>query len=116
MDKQEEEQRVFDIAKQDVPFLQYLELVKHDDRPDFILKKNKDGCKIGLEHFRADVYHVQDENSSHISDGHTILNGSKDEIYQKYHSFAVNNLWTDEIFEKATNELYNRLIKGSNVK
>lgn len=39
MDKQEEEQRVFDIAKQDVPFLQYLELVKHDDRPDFILKK-----------------------------------------------------------------------------
>ena len=112
MDKQEEEQRVFDMAKQDIPFLRNLELVTHDDRPDFILK-DKNGRKIGLEHFRADVYRVQDENSSHISGGHTILNDSKDEIFQKYHPFAVNNSWTDEIFENAVNELYNKLIKGS---
>lgn len=112
MDKQEEEQRVFDMAKQDVPFLQNLKLITHDDRPDFILK-DKDGHKIGLEHFRADVYRVQDKNSSHISGGHTILNDSKDRIFQKYHPFAVNDSWTDEIFENAVNELYNELIKGS---
>ena len=112
MDKQEEEQRVFDMAKQDISFLRNLELVTHDDRPDFILK-DKNGCKIGLEHFRADVYRVQDENNSHISGGHTILNDSKDEIFQKYHPFAVNNLWTDEIFEDAINELHNKLIKDS---
>ena len=50
-----EERQVFDMAKQDIPFLKDLELVKHDDRPDFILK-DKDGRLIGLEHFRADVY------------------------------------------------------------
>lgn len=108
----EEEQRVFNMAKQDIPFLKHLELVTHDDRPDFVLK-DKDGHKIGLEHFRADVYRVQDENSPHISGGHTILNDYKDEIFRKYHPFAVNNSWTDEIFENATNELCNRLIKGS---
>ena len=112
MGKQEEEQRVFDMAKQDIPFLRNLELVTHDDRPDFILKDINDR-KIGLEHFRADVYRVQDENSFHISGGHTILNDSKDEIFQKYHTFAVNNSWTDEISENAINELYIKLIKGS---
>lgn len=33
-----EERQVFDMAKQDIPFLKDLELVKHDDRPDFVLK------------------------------------------------------------------------------
>lgn len=112
MTKQEEERRAFDMAKLDVPFLRNLELVKHDDRPDFVLK-DKNGRKIGLEHFRADVYRVQDINSSHIKGGHTILNKSKDEIFQKYHQFAVNDSWTDEIFENAMNELFNKSIKGS---
>lgn len=58
-----EERQVFDMAKQDIPFLKGLELVKHNDRPDFILK-DKDGRLIGLEHFRADVYQVQDKDSS----------------------------------------------------
>jgi hypothetical protein len=53
-----EERQVFDMAKQDIPFLKDLELVKHDDRPDFVLK-DKNGRIIGLEHFRADVYHGQ---------------------------------------------------------
>lgn len=103
MDKQEE-RRIFDMAKQDVPFLSHLELVAHDDRPDFVLK-DMYGRKIGLEHFRADVYRVQDENSSHVSGGHTILNKSKDEIYQKYHPAAVNNTWTDKLVENASNEV-----------
>lgn len=30
---------------------------QNDDRPDFVVK-DKDGHKIGLEHFRADVYRV----------------------------------------------------------
>ena len=99
--KQQEEQHVFDMAKRDVPFLQHLELVSHDDRPDFVLRDEK-GRKIGLEHFRADVYRVQDENSSHVSGGHTILNKSKDDIYQKYHLVAVNNTWTDELIKNAS--------------
>ena len=33
---------------------------QNGDRPDFVVK-DKDGHKIGLEHFRADVYRVQDE-------------------------------------------------------
>jgi len=32
------------MAKQDVPFLQNLELIVHDDRPDFVLR-DKDGRK-----------------------------------------------------------------------
>ena len=55
----QEERKVFDMAKQDVPFLKNLELVKHDDRPDFILK-DKNGRIIGLEHFRADVKWLAD--------------------------------------------------------
>ena len=56
--KQKEERKVFDMAKQDILFLKDLELVTHDDKPDFVLK-DKIGRKIGLEHFRADVYRVQ---------------------------------------------------------
>ena len=100
MDKQEEELRIFNMAKQDIPFLSHLELVSHNDRPDFVLK-DKNNRKIGLEHFRADVYRVQDKNSSHISGGHTILNNSKDELFQKYHPFAVNGTWNDEMVEQA---------------
>lgn len=110
MNKQEE-RYVFDIAKQDVQFLKYLELVAHNDRPDFILKDNC-GRKIGLEHFRADVYRVQDENSFHVSGGHTVLNKSKDEIYQKYHSITVNNTWTDELTKNAADKFIG-LIKDS---
>lgn len=103
MDKQEEELRIFNMAKQDIPFLSHLELVSHNDRPDFVLK-DKNNRKIGLEHFRADVYRVQDKNSSHISGGHTILNNSKDELFQKYHPFAVNGTWNDEMVEQAATE------------
>ena len=110
MNKQEE-RYVFDMAKQDVQFLKHLELVAHNDRPDFILKDER-GRKIGLEHFRADVYRVQDKNSSHVSGGHTILNKSKDEIYQRYHPIAVDNIWTDELTENAADGLIG-LIKGS---
>lgn len=110
MSKQEE-RRAFDMAKQDVQFLRHLELVTHDDRPDFVLK-DECGRKIGLEHFRADVYRVQDENSSHVSGGHTILNKSKDEIYQKYHPIAVHDIWTDKLAENASNEFVG-LIKDS---
>lgn len=112
MNKQEEEQRVFDMAKQDIPFLKNLELVEHTDRPDFVLK-DKYGQKIGLEHFRADVYRVQDENSSHISGGHTMLNETKNEIYQKYHNIAIENTWTDELIKNASDELFNKFIKNS---
>lgn len=111
MNKQEEEQRVFDMAKQDVPLLRHLELVKHDDRPDFILK-DKNGRKIGLEHFRADIYRVQDKNSSHISGGHTILNNDKNTIFQKYNPIAVNNSWTDKNIENASNELFSVVKKS----
>ena len=107
----QDERKVFDMAKQDIPFLRHLELVAHDDRPDFILK-DKHGRKIGLEHFKADVYRVPDENSSHISGGHTVLNKSKDEIYQKYHPIAVNNAWTDELLENASNEFFGKFIKS----
>lgn len=99
----QEEQRIFDMAKQDILFLRCLKLIAHDDRPDFVLT-DEYGRKIGLEHFRADVYRVQDENSSHISSGHTILNKFKNEIYQKYHPVAVNNTWTDELVENASDE------------
>lgn len=107
----QEEKRVFDMAKQDIPFLKNLELVSHNDRPDFILK-DKYGHKIGLEHFRADVYRVQDENSTHVSGGHTILNKSKNEVYQKYYRIALHNLWTDELIENASNDFFGRFIKG----
>lgn len=99
-----EERQVFDMAKQDIPFLKDLELVKHDDRPDFILK-DKNGRLIGLEHFRADVYQVQDKDSSHISGGHTILDKSKKEVFQKYHSFSTHNTWNDKLLENASNDL-----------
>lgn len=112
MNRQEEEQRAFDMAKQDIPFLKNLELVEHNDRPDFILK-DKYGQKIGLEHFRADVYRVQDENSSHISGGHTVLNKPKDGIYQKYHNVAIDDAWTDELIKNASNELFEGFIKDS---
>lgn len=105
MDKKEEEQRAFDMAKQDVPFLKSLELVAHSERPDFVLK-DKCGRKIGLEHFRADVYRVQDENSRHVSGGHTILNKNKDDVYQKYHPFVISNTWTDELTENAANDSF----------
>lgn len=111
MSKQEE-QKVFDMAKQDVPFLKNLELITHDDRPDFVLK-DKCGCKIGLEHFRADVYRVQDKNSSHISGGHTILNNSFNEVYQKYHPIEANNEWNDKLKENSLNEFFNDIIKNS---
>lgn len=111
MNKQEEK-RVFDMAKQDVPFLSHLELIAHGDRPDFVLK-DKYGRKIGLEHFRADVYRAQDEKNSHISGGHTVLNKSKDEIYQKYHNVAINDAWTDELIKNASNELFGGFIKDS---
>ena len=110
MSKQEE-RRAFDMAKQDVQFLRHLELVTHDDRPDFVLK-DECGRKIGLEHFRADVYRVQDENSSHVSGGHTVLNKSKDKIYQKYYSVTVNNTWTDKLTENVSDEVIG-LIKSS---
>lgn len=100
----QEERKVFDMAKQDVPFLKNLELVKHDDRPDFILK-DKNGRIIGLEHFRADVYRVVDESNSHISGGHTILDKSKNEVFQKYHSLSVYNTWTDQLSKNATNDV-----------
>lgn len=112
MNKQDEEQRIFDMAKQDVPFLKRLKLVEHDDRPDFVLK-DEDGQKIGLEHFRADVYQVRDENSSHISGGHTVLNESKEELYQKYHPFAVDNTWNDDILKESASDLFNKPIKDS---
>lgn len=102
MSKQEERQ-VFDMAKQDIPFLKDLELVKHDDRPDFVLK-DKNGRIIGLEHFRADVYRMVDESNSHVSGGHTVLDKSKNEVFQKYHSFSVDNTWTDQLLENATND------------
>ena len=85
-----EERQVFDMAKQDIPFLKDLELVKHDDRPDFVLK-DKNGRIIGLEHFRADVYRVVNESNFHVSGGHTVLDKSKNEVFQKYHSFSVDN-------------------------
>lgn len=110
MNKQEEK-RVFDMAKQDIPFLKNLELVSHNDRPDFILK-DKYGHKIGLEHFRADVYRIQDVKSSHISGGYTVLNNFKNEIQQKYHSITINNTWTDELTKNASNEVM-RFIKDS---
>lgn len=97
-----EERQVFDMAKQDIPFLKDLELVKHDDRPDFVLK-DKNGRIIGLEHFRADVYRVVDESNFHVSGGHTVLDKSKNEVFQKYHSFSVDNTWTDQLLENATN-------------
>lgn len=103
MNKQEE-RMVFDMAKQDVPFLRSLELVMHDDRPDFVLK-DECGHKIGLEHFRADVYRIQDENNSHVSGGHTILDKSKNEIYQKYHPISAGNTWNDELVKNASNEI-----------
>ena len=43
MDKQEEELRIFNMAKQDIPFLSHLELVSHNDRPDFVLKDKNNG-------------------------------------------------------------------------
>lgn len=89
-----EERQVFDMAKQDIPFLKDLELVKHDDRPDFVLK-DKNGRIIGLEHFRADVYRVVDESNFHVSGGHTVLDKSKNEVFQKYHpafSFGLTNI------------------------
>ena len=110
-EKQQEERHIFDMARQDVPFLKHLELVSYDDRPDFVLRDEK-GRKIGLEHFRADIYRVQDENSSHISGGHTVLNKSKNEVYQKYHPVAVNNTWTDEFAVNASNKVVG-LIKDS---
>lgn len=108
----QEEEQIFNMAKQDIPFLKNLKLDKHDDCPDFVLM-DKDSRKIGLEHFRADVYRVQDENSSHISGGHTVLNKVQDEIYQEYHSTTVNNGWNDEIMENASNEIYNKAIKNA---
>lgn len=102
MNKREERQ-VFDMAKQDIPFLKDLELVKHDDRPDFVLK-DKNGRIIGLEHFRADVYRVVDESNFHVSGGHTVLDKSKNEVFQKYHFFSVDNTWTDQLLENATND------------
>lgn len=111
MSKQEEKW-LLDIAKQDVTFLKHLELISHDDRPDFILK-DKQNRKIGLEHFRADVYRIQDENSIHISGGNTILNKSKNEIYKKYHTITVNNAWTDDLIKNASNEFFGRFIKDS---
>lgn len=105
MNKQEEERRVFDMAKQDVLFLKNLELVEHGDRPDFVLK-DKCGRKIGLEHFRADVYRVQDKNSSHVSGGHTVLNDIKDRIYETYHPITANNLWTSESTESAAKAVF----------
>lgn len=107
-----EELQVFDMAKQDVPFLRNLELVAHDDRPDFVLK-DECGRKIGLEHFRADVYRVQDENGVHVSGGHTVLNESKNEIYQKYNPIAINDTWSDELIENASKELFGKHIKDS---
>lgn len=106
-----EERQVFDMAKQDIPFLKDLELVKHDDRPDFVLK-DKNGCIIGLEHFRADVYRVVDGSNSHVSGGHTVLDKSKNEVFQKYHSFSVYNTWTDQLLENATNDVL-EIAKGS---
>lgn len=111
MDKQEE-RRVFDMAKQDVPFLKHLELVTHDDRPDFVLK-DEYGRKIGLEHFRADVFRAQDKNGSHVSGGHTVLNKSKGEIYQKYHHNTARGTWTDELIENAANDFFSGQIRDS---
>lgn len=114
MNKQEEEQKVFDMAKQDILFLKNLELIEHNDRPDFILK-DKNDRKIGLEHFRTDIYRVQDKNSSNISGGHTILNNSKKELFQKYHPLAVNNTWNDESTEQAAGELFGHIEDSLNM-
>lgn len=103
MDKKDEERRIFNMAKQDISFLKHLELVRHDDRPDFVLK-DKYGRKIGLEHFRADVYRVQDVNSSHVRGGHTILNNIKANLFEKYHPFVISNTWTDKTTKHAANE------------
>lgn len=97
----EVEQRVFDMAKKDVLFLKQCELVRHDDRPDFVLK-DRCGLKIGLEHFTADVYRVQDKNSSHISAGHNVLAKLNHEIYQKYHSV---DKWNNEDINNASIDL-----------
>lgn len=107
-----QEEQIFNMAKQDIPFLKNLKLDKHVDRPDFVLKDDY-GHKIGLEHFRADVYRVQDANSSHISGGHTILNKVQDEIYRQYHLTVVNNEWNNEIMKNASNEIYNKAIKNA---
>lgn len=104
MDKQKEEQQAFDMAKQDVPFLRHLKVIDHNDRPDFILE-DENGRKIGLEHFRADVYRVQDMNSPHVSGGHTILNKAKCELFEKYHPFSVNDTWNDSVAKSASNDL-----------
>ena len=104
MDKQKEEQQAFDMAKQDVPFLHHLKVIEHNDRPDFILE-DENGRKIGLEHFRADVYRVQDTNSPHVSGGHTILNKAKCELFEKYHPFSVNDTWNDSAAKSASNDL-----------
>lgn len=114
MNKQEEEQKVFDMAKQDILFLKNLELIEHNDRPDFILK-DKNDRKIGLEYFRTDIYRVQDKNSSYISGGHTILNNSKKELFQKYHPLAVNNTWNDESTEQAAGELFGHIEDSLNM-
>lgn len=103
--KRKEERKAFDMAKQDILFLKDFELVTHDDKPDFVLK-DKVGRKIGLEHFRADVYRVQDENSSHISGGHTVLDDSKDALFQKYNPIAVSDAWTDDILKQSTDDLF----------
>lgn len=110
MDKQKEEQQAFDMAKQDVPFLHHLKVIEHNDRPDFILE-DENGRKIGLEHFRADVYRVQDANNAHISGGHTVLNNSKDELYLKYHPYAVADTWNDNIIKQSANDLFGGYIK-----
>lgn len=103
--KQKEERKAFDMAKQDILFLKDLELITHDDKPDFVLK-DKIGRKIGLEHFRADVYRVKDENSSHISGGHTVLNDSKDALFQKYNPIAISDAWTNDILKQSADDLF----------
>lgn len=110
MDKQKEEQKAFDMARRDILFLKDLELVTHDDKPDFVLK-DKVGRKIGLEHFRADVYRVQDENSSHISGGHTVLNDSEDELFQKYNPIAISDAWTDNILKQSADDLFGEYMR-----
>lgn len=110
MSKQEEEQ-IFNMAKQDVSFLKNLKLIKHDDRPDFVLE-DKCGHKIGLEHFRADIYRVEDKEKHHIRGGHTILDELRNETYRKYHDAAINDTWTDEDAKNASKDLFEIIIKN----
>lgn len=96
-EKKEEELAVFELACQDVPWLSNLKLVRHDDRPDFVLA-NAEGDIVGLEHFRADTYRTIDPiQPTHVVGGHTVLKDKADVLMAEYQLLALSNNWTAEI-------------------